>query len=121
MAGAAQKLNLGVLAFSSESGYKFGWKECTCQDLLGLNLYRGLYTKTSGSQDRGLQVQTCAPEVRGPRPSSDRHRAGFSRPARREPHDMLMASNRRLWAAAALTTIFTSKIFALAGAQMSGK
>lgn len=34
---------------------------------------------------------------------------------------MLMASNGRLWAAAALGTIFTSRIFALAGAQMSGK
>lgn len=48
--------------------------------------------------------------------SSDRQGAGFG-----GPPGMLMASNRRLGAAAALTTILTSGIFALAGAQMSRK
>lgn len=46
--------------------------------------------------------------------SSDRQGAGFGRSP-----GMLMASNGRLGAAAALTTILTSGIFALAGAQMS--
>lgn len=66
-----------------------------------------------GARTEGYEVRHV-PLRSGSGTSSDRQGAGFGRSP-----GMLMASNGRLGAAAALTTILTSGIFALAGAQMS--
>lgn len=67
----------------------------------------------------GQRGQGCGPEVRGPRPSGDSQGAGFTG----QPGGSLACSwhQRTPMAAAALRTISTSGVFALAGAQMSSE